>query len=116
MRKIVLTLSCLCLGALSAFADLPFRNHRYDGFKVLKVTPEHTVFVGNSITNMHEWWEAFGNAKIINRGVSGAVSDEMLANLEGVVAGRPKQIFFKLSLVSCCKARSRRRLGRMLCT
>lgn len=96
MRKIVLTLSCLCLGALSAFADLPFRNHRYDGFKVLKVTPEHTVFVGNSITNMHEWWEAFGNAKIINRGVSGAVSDEMLANLEGVVAGRPKQIFFMI--------------------
>ena len=96
MRKILLTLSFLCLGALSAFADLPFRNHRYDAFKVLKITPEHTVFVGNSITNMHEWWEAFGNPKIINRGVSGAVSNEMLANLESVVAGRPKQIFFMI--------------------
>ena len=52
MRKILLTLSFLCLGALSAFADLPFRNHRYDAFKVLKVTPEHTVFVSNRITNM----------------------------------------------------------------
>ena len=95
-RKTLSALACLWLGAASVFADLPFRNHRYDVFKVLKVTPEHTVFVGNSITNMHEWWEAFDNPKIINRGVSGAVSQEMLANLESVIAGRPKQIFFMI--------------------
>lgn len=96
IQKKLFLLSCLCLGAVSVFADLPFRNHRYDVFKVLKVTPEHTVFMGNSITNMHEWWEAFDNLKIINRGVSGAVSKEMLANLESVIAGRPKQIFFMI--------------------
>ncbi|EJX02182.1 sialate-O-acetyltransferase [gut metagenome] len=95
-QKKLFALSCLCLGTVSVFADLPFRNYRYDVFKVLKVTPEHTVFVGNSITNMHEWWEAFDNPKIINRGVSGAVSKEMLANLESVIAGRPKQIFFMI--------------------
>lgn len=75
-------------------ADLPFRNHRYDAFKVLQVGPENIVFVGNSITNMHEWWEAFGNPLVLNRGVSGAVSDELLANLGAILPGKPAKMFF----------------------
>lgn len=97
MKNRLSTLLLLCfLIAMSAFADLPFRNHRYDGFKVLKVTSDNIVFVGNSITNMHEWWEAFDNPAIINRGTSGAVSDELLANLESVIAGKPRKIFLMI--------------------
>ena len=68
---------------------VPFRRHRYDGFKTHKVTPENIVLLGNSITNMHEWWEAFGNAKILNRGVNGAESPIMLEHLEAVLVGHP---------------------------
>lgn len=96
MRKTLLALLVCILSVLTAMADLPFRNHRYDGFKALKVNSGSIVFVGNSITNMHEWWEAFGDHKILNRGVSGAVSSEMLANLEDVLAGKPKKIFFMI--------------------
>lgn len=96
MKNRLSTLLLCFLMVTAAFADLPFRNHRYDGFKVLKVTPENIVFVGNSITNMHEWWEAFDNPAIINRGTSGAVSDELLANLESVIAGKPKKIFLMI--------------------
>ena len=79
------------------FADLPFRNHRYDAFRMLPVKESNIVFIGNSITNMHEWWEAFGcNPNIINRGVSGAVSAEALANLESIVAGKPAKAFIML--------------------
>lgn len=92
-KKLLLICTFFLLGISLVYADLPFRNHRYDGFKVLKVKPENIVFIGNSITNMHEWWEAFDNHNIINRGVSGAVSDEILANLESMIAGNPKKVF-----------------------
>ena len=87
---------CLALGWLSASADEPFRNHRYDGFKSLRPASGKILFVGNSITNMHEWWEAFDNPDIINYGVSGAVSDEVVANLESMVACQPSKMFLMI--------------------
>lgn len=91
-----LLFSLLALTALTAWADLPFRNHRYDGFKVIDTDSTQIVFIGNSITNMHEWWEAFADHRVINRGVSGAVSDETIANLEGILAGRPAKAFLMI--------------------
>lgn len=96
MRKLLFTLMAVLLSTLVAKADLPFRNHRYDGFKVNAVASHHTVFIGNSITNMHEWREAFGADNILNRGVSGGVTDEMLENFEAVISGKPKKIFFMM--------------------
>lgn len=95
-NKLMALLAFLLCYAGIAHADLPFRNHRYDGFKVLKVNSESIVFIGNSITNMHEWWEAFDNPNIVNRGVSGAVSDEALANLEAILEGKPAKIFLMI--------------------
>lgn len=95
-RKLLTAISFFTIG-ISAFAQgIPFRMHRYDGFKVHPVTTENIVFYGNSITNMHEWWEAFGNAKVLNRGVNGAESPIMLQHLETVLAGRPSKIFFMM--------------------
>ncbi len=87
----------LIAGLSPALADDSFRNHRYDTFKVLR-TPaaDDIVFIGNSITNHHEWWEAFGNARIMNRGVSGAVSDEVVANLGALVSGKPGKVFLMI--------------------
>ena len=78
-------------------ADLPFRQHRYDALSVLPVTQADIVFIGNSITNMHEWWEAFGGHQhILNRGVSGALSQEALEHLDPIIAGQPKKVFLML--------------------
>lgn len=96
MKKRLSLILCWLLAATFAFADGPFRNHRYDAFKVLPVSSEQIVFIGNSITNMHEWWEAFGNHNIVNRGVSGAITDEGLANIEAIAAGKPKKVFIML--------------------
>lgn len=90
-------LACLLLGFGSAMADLPFRNHRYDGFKVMKpMGSDNIVFIGNSITNMHEWWEAFGDSRILARGVSGAVSDEVVANMGSLINGTPGKAFLMI--------------------
>ena len=95
-RKLLTTISLFAIG-VSIFAQgVPFRMHRYDGFKVHPVTSENIVFYGNSITNMHEWWEAFGDAKVLNRGVNGAESPIMLQHLEAVLAGKPSKIFFMM--------------------
>lgn len=96
-KKLLSAILCCILSISAAFSDEPFRNHRYDAFKVLPVNSESIVFIGNSITNMNEWWETFGsNHHIVNRGVSGAVTDEALANIEAIAAGKPKKVFIML--------------------
>ena len=79
-----------------AHADQPFRNHRYDAFRVLPPDDADILFIGNSITNMHEWWEAFGNDDVCNRGTSGGYSYEVLANLGYLVQGTPRKVFLMI--------------------
>ena len=96
MKRIFIPLLSAWLCSQSVLGQNPFREHRYDGFSVLPVTEQNIVFIGNSITNMHEWWEAFGNPLVINRGVSGAVSDELLAHLTPIIKGQPAKAFLMI--------------------
>ena len=100
MKKIT-TILCLLLMATIALADEPFRNHRYDSFKVLETDNESIVFIGNSITDMHCWPEAFKTSDgrylpIVNRGNSGTYSTEQSNNLESYIAGKPKKVFMMI--------------------
>lgn len=95
MKKTFLMLN-FCLMVLAAFADGPFRAHRFDSFNNLTVDSTHIVFLGNSITDMHDWAEAFNNPHILNRGVSGALSSEILENLDPIVSGHPKAVFLMI--------------------
>lgn len=93
-KKILLAAAAALLVSPVSFADVPFRNHRYDAINIMPVHSGDIVFVGNSITNMHEWWEAFGGkGNILNRGVSGCVSAETLANIGKVIEGHPAKVF-----------------------
>ncbi len=95
MRRLLFSLlSCLCV--MATWADEPFRNHRYDGFKVSPINENSIVFIGNSITNMHDWHSAFNNPNVVNRGVSGGYATEILANLESYIAGKPAQVFLMI--------------------
>ena len=100
MRRLFAFSILFTIFVAATFADLPFRNHRYDSFKVLPITSEDIVFIGNSITNMNEWWEAFGsNHNVKNRGVSGAYTDEALAEaVKKVFDCRPSAIIRELKL------------------
>ena len=95
MRQRLLLIICLFFSTLGIHAADPFRDHRYDVFKVLPLNEQSVVFVGNSITNMHEWWEAFGcENNIVNRGVWGTFISETVENIEAVAMGKPKKVFF----------------------
>ena len=95
MKKILSLIICLFIPVIGMKAADPFREHRYDVFKVLPLNEESVVFVGNSITNMHEWWEAFGcENNIANRGVWGTFISETVENIESVAMGKPQKVFF----------------------
>ena len=95
MKKLISFLLCVLVACNSVFAADPFRSHRYDVFKVLPLNEQNIVFVGNSITNMHEWWEAFGSeGNIVNRGVWGTFIGETVQHIEAVAMGKPGKVFF----------------------
>lgn len=99
MRKLTLTLVLLLTAVLGVKADWAFRNHRFDGFKPLDVNENSIVFLGNSITNMNEWRECFGNdPNILGRGNSGGLAYEWIDFFETVFAGHPKAIFYGLGV------------------
>ena len=78
-------------------ADWAFRDHRYSSLKATPADDVEVMFVGNSITNMHEWWEAFGSRQhIAGRGNSGGLSQEILDNLESYIDGKPKKLFLMI--------------------
>ena len=90
-----------CVSVLWAWADLPFRNHRYDSFKVLSPAEGSILFIGNSITDMHCWPEAFVTSEgeylpIVNRGNSGTYSTEQSDNLESYLQSKPKKVFMMI--------------------
>lgn len=96
-KKHLLALLCFICAAMAAYADGAFRNHRYDTFKVEPINEQSIVFVGNSITDMHLWSEAFGNdPRVVNRGNSGGLSSEILANVKSYCAGHPAKIFLMI--------------------
>ena len=83
----------LC-ASLTAMADAPFRQHRYDSFQATPTVPGQTVFAGNSITNMHSWFEAFGSHQdVVGRGNSGGFATELLENLESYIDAKPAKLF-----------------------
>ncbi|MCQ2173780.1 MAG: GDSL-type esterase/lipase family protein [Bacteroidales bacterium] len=100
MKRLKIVLVAALLAATVSFsatasgAAADMHGHRYDAINIMPVHNGDIVFVGNSITNMHEWWEAFGcEGNILNRGVSGCVTKEVLDNIDDVVAGRPSKVF-----------------------
>lgn len=97
-RHTLLLLLAMLLGWTQGIrADEPFRKHRYDSWKVMSLPENAIVFVGNSITDMHNWTEAFGgNPRIVNRGNSGGYSYEVLDNLESWVRFKPAKVFIKI--------------------
>lgn len=94
----LLVLAALTGGVLPVNAATPYRTHRFYSFKSLPECQEGDIlFVGNSITNMMNWWEAFGSRdNIRGRGNSGASSGELLNYFDDIVKGNPAKVFLMI--------------------
>lgn len=96
MKRILLALVGV-LVSMAAYADLDYRLYRYNAFKACPTSENTVVFIGNSITNMGNWHEHFGDdLRVVNRGNSGAFSYEALENLETVLIDHPAKIFLMI--------------------
>ena len=98
-NKLLLALLAWVIAAGQVWASEPFRRHREDAFSALAPKEGSIVFIGNSITHMNEWRESFGvpaDVSILNRGISGAISDEVVKNLESYIANKPQKVFLMI--------------------
>lgn len=100
MKKSLLTLLAFWIAAVATLqASDPFRRHRENAFSAINNHEGSIVFIGNSITHMNEWRESFGvpqDVQILNRGISGAISDEVINNLESYIANKPTKVFLMI--------------------
>ena len=79
--------------------DIPYRQQRREIFRQLPVHENNIVFLGNSITDFGLWSEFFGSdANIINRGIQGIESPEVLEHLSLIGSGHPKKLFLMIGI------------------
>lgn len=108
--KSFLSVVLMMAGFNAAFADLPYRQHRYDSFMAAPPAAEEgksIVFLGNSITNMHNWNEAFGSdPNIVNRGNSGGYVYELIEEVECITDSKPAKVFIGIGTNDLSSGRS----------
>ncbi|MDE6378183.1 MAG: hypothetical protein K2K72_05505, partial [Duncaniella sp.] len=97
MRRFIIFQFVALIAVLTVRADVPFRQHRFDHLNTLPPQDSAIVFLGNSITNMHEWWEAFGSEqRVVNRGISGTYTYELIDNISPIISMQPAKVFIEI--------------------
>ena len=69
------------------------KQHRTSHLKTLTPVQGKIVMLGNSITAECEWAELLENQQVINRGIIGDGTGDILNRLEDVIALKPKKVF-----------------------
>lgn len=105
MKKILCLLAVLIGVSVAVYADdVPYRQQRRDHFGQLPINSETTVFLGNSITNFGVWPEIFtsttsgASARVVNRGISGNFSKEVMAYFNLIIDQNPKAIYLMIGI------------------
>ena len=73
-----------------------YYGQRQSLFELLPISSDDIVFLGNSITDGAEWGELFADIHVKNRGISGDITDGVLARLGNILRGKPKKIFLMI--------------------
>jgi lysophospholipase L1-like esterase len=74
------------------------QEQRADLFKMLPAHKQRIVMLGNSITALCEWAELLDNPNIINRGIIGDGTDDILERLPEVADVEPEKIFLLIGV------------------
>jgi lysophospholipase L1-like esterase len=75
-------------------------------FEKLPNRENEIIFLGNSISDGCNWSELFNNPKILNRGISGDVTDGVLDRLGEVTESKPLAIFIMIGVNDLARGRS----------
>ena len=74
------------------------KKHKTSHLKTLPVVEGRTIMLGNSITAECEWAELINNPKVLNRGVIGDGTTDILNRLDDVIVMKPKKIFLLIGV------------------
>lgn len=77
--------------------------HKVTQFRLMPNTQGEIIFLGDSITDIAEWAELFGNKNIKNRGISTDNTFGVLARLDEVVESKPAKIFLMIGINDMAK-------------
>ena len=74
------------------------KKHKTSHLKTLPINEGQIIMLGNSITAECEWSELLENPNILNRGVIGDGTSDILNRLDDVIAMKPKKIFLLIGV------------------
>ena len=74
------------------------KSHRHSHLDMLKINNGSIIMLGNSITAECEWRELLQNEFIINRGVIGDGTLDILERLTPIIEAKPKKIFLLIGV------------------
>ena len=74
------------------------KKSRTSHLNTLTIPTGKIIMLGNSITAEGEWAELFQNTNIINRGVIGDGTGDILERLEPIIASQPRKIFLLIGV------------------
>lgn len=106
-RNRILLFILAVLGFCCAWADdIPYRQQMRELYRQLPVRENNIVFLGNSITDFGLWSEFFGSSTssgqagsdIVNRGIQGIESPEVLEHLSLIGEGHPRKLFLMIGI------------------
>jgi len=67
-------------------------------FEIMPNDTSEIIFLGNSITDLCDWHELFGNKNIKNRGIRRDVINGVINRLDEIVSSNPKKIFLMIGI------------------
>lgn len=86
-----------------------YSDYYYDKKEQFESEPDtknEIIFLGNSITDGGKWETLFPQVNAVNRGISGDVTDGILARLEEVTASQPKKVFLLIGTNDLARGKS----------
>jgi len=86
----------LSFGSAQELKYSTYYHHKITLFELLPNLKNEIIFLGNSITDGGEWSEFLQNDRVINRGISGDVTEGILYRLNEITESKPLQVFLMI--------------------
>jgi lysophospholipase L1-like esterase len=116
MKKVLYAIICFALAGTNVYSQkaepskiednpMPFQRVFFLGtertlsfYQAMPIKDHCIMFVGNSITAGCDWSELFNNSNIINRGIDGNITLQVLARTDELIRHKPSKMFLKIGI------------------
>lgn len=92
------------IGFAQQYSDYYYKRKEF--FKKIPDTKNEVIFLGNSITEGGDWKALFPDKNVVNRGISGDVTDGILFRLDEIASSQPDKIFLLIGTNDMAKGKS----------